>query len=153
MKRILGITTAALMGASVLAAPAIAQTEGDLPTQEFNQGTTTMPDVDAGTTAAIGAELDGALTAIAGSSMAAQSIGTLTEVETVNIVRIDEISGGDPAVVDDTVTQNEQGVEELRAAISANAALSSELSAQGVETSSVVGAEMGMNGDVTVYVM
>lgn len=152
MKRILGITTAALMGASVLAAPAFAQADYDTQQGE-DAGAVTMPDVDTGTTAAIDGSSDGALTAIGSSSVAAQSLGTMTDVQSVNVVRVGELEGSDPMLIEETVSQNDAGVQELRQAISANASLSQELEAQGVSSAEVVGAEIGLDGDVTVYVM
>jgi hypothetical protein len=165
MKRILGITTAALMGASVLAAPAFAQVDGvnptpgehgageTTPTPEATMPDATMPDVDPGTTAAIGGSFDGALTAIGDSSMSAQSIGAMTDVETVTVVSVGELDGSDPALIDQAVSQNVEGVEELRASIQANATLNEELQANGVDVSSVIGAQVEADGGLTVYTM
>lgn len=153
MKRILGITAAALMGASVLAAPAFAQAD-----QNFeNDATGTVSDfnsgVDTGTTAAIGASFDGALAAIGNNAANAASISAMTDVGTVNIVRIGDIEGGDPARVEQTMSQNPEGADALRASIDANPALSQALQAEGVSTSSVVAADLDAAGGVTIYVM
>lgn len=170
MKRILGLTTAALLGASMLGAPAFAQanldhpggadadpeimtTPGTTPEMMPPEATTPMPDIDTGTTAAIGASFDGALTAISGTSASAQSIASMPQVDRVDVVRVSELQGSDPALVDETVAQNEAGIEELRAAISANPSLSQELQAAGVDASSVVGAQVEADGGVTVYVL
>jgi hypothetical protein len=175
MKRIIGLTTAALMGASMVVAPALAQTsdgasDRNVPTPGMSEspptapgtgGTdtmqdgaaSTMPDVDAGTTAAIAPTFDGALGAIGGNSASAQSIGSMSEISAVNVVKIDELEGADAAAVDSAVTENEAGVTELRTSIEANAALSQELETQGVEASSVVAAQVEADGALTLYVM
>ena len=161
MKRILGITTAALMGASVLAAPAFAQADQNFQTDVERNSTDTMtpgadttaPDVDTGTTAAIGGSIDGALAAIGNNDANAQSISAMTTVDSVNVVRVGELEGSDPALIEQTVSQNAEGVEALRTSIAANPALSQELEAQGVGTASVIGAELGAAGEVILYVM
>jgi hypothetical protein len=151
MKRILGLTTAALMGASVLAAPALAE-DKMAPSGEAG-ATTTMPDVDTGTTAAIDTNFDSALSAISAGSSNAQAIGTLSEVDSVKVVSVDDLEGHDQAALDEALTQNSDGVDELRTSIGANAALSEELRTQGVDTSAVVAAQVEADGQVTVYVM
>jgi len=155
MKRILGLTTAALMSASVLAAPAFAEQNEILPGAETGTSTDLNlgVDIDQETTAAIGATPESALSAISGSATAAGSIETMTEVSAVNVVRISDFEQTDASAVQEAATANQAGVDELRAAIEANAALSQELEAQGVETSSVVAAEIGASGEVTVFVM
>lgn len=173
MKRILGLTTAALLGASMFAAPGMAagldvdasgkagieagasgaDTTLDAQT-DLDAGTnTTMPDVDTDTTAAIGATFDGALTAIDGAATTTQSISSITEIEDVRVVRVNELEGSDTAAVERAVSENQAQIDELRAAIDANAKLSQELQAEGVETSNVVAAQVEADGAVTVYVM
>lgn len=149
MKRILGLTTAALMSASVLAAPAFAE-DTELPA---GADSGVSSDIDQGTTAAITATPESALSAISASTTTVTSIETLSEVSAVNVVRISEFEAADASAVEEAATANEAGVEELRAAIQANAALSQELEAQGVDASSVVAAEIGANGEVTVFVL
>lgn len=152
MKRILGITTAALMSASVLAAPAFAQ-ESPVPVPGADSGQTTMPDIDTDTTAAIGANFDGALAAIGNNTASAQSIGAMSDVQTVRVVRIGDLEGSSPALVEQAVSQNSEGVQDLRASVAANPGLSQQLEAQGVDVLSVIGADVGAMGEVTVYVM
>ena len=166
MKRILGLTTAALMGASVLAAPAFA--EGGLLSGTVDGGAASEMnvtpdlggadaganvDIDTGTTAAIGGSFDGALSAIGANASNAAAIGAIGEVSTVNVVRIGALEGHDAAAVEQAVSQNSADVEELRDTIAGNPALSEELQAQGVDVSSVVAAEVEAGGEVTVYVM
>ena len=163
MKRILGITTAALMGASVMAAPAIAQTGLDetppagatTPMPETAPGadaTTTMPDLDTGTTAAIGADFNTALTAIEGNSASAAAIGALGQVERVNVVPLSTLEGHDATALNDALSTNDAAITELQSSIQANAALSEELATQGVEADDVVAAQVEADGEVTVYV-
>ena len=157
MKRILSVTTAILMGASVLAAPAFAQqADGMSDTQDPGMDQTMpAPDagVDTGTTAAIEPTFDSALTAIDGNEASATAIGAMTEVQTVNVVKVDELEGADAAAIETAVSENEEGVSQLRSSIEANAALSEQLETEGVEASSVVAAQVEADGGVTLYVM
>lgn len=166
MKRILGLTTAALMGASVLAAPALA--EGGLVSGTADGGAASQMDaapdlggadadidtgVDTGTTAAIGGSFDGALSAIGANASNVAAISAIGEVNSVNVVSIDTLEGHDATAVEQAVSENSADVDELRDTIAGNPALSEELQAQSVDISSVVAAEVGAGGEITVYVM
>ena len=169
MKRIIGLTAGALMGASVIAAPAFAEqvdyltdTPRDGAASEMNTmgeaaspRDTSNPDagIDAGTTAAIGPSFDNALSAIEAGATNTAALGAVGEVETVNVVHIETLDGHDAAAVEQAVSQNDAEVEELRSTIAGNPALNEQLQAQGVDTSSVVAAEVDAGGEVTVYVM
>ncbi len=156
MKRILGLTTAALLGASMFAAPAMAidLNAGASGGANVEAGAdTTMPDIDTGTTAAVGATFDSAVTAIDGNAATTQSISTMTEVRDVKIVKISELEGHDAATVEQAVAANQAGIDELQAAVSANAALSQELETQGIDSSSVLAAQVEADGAVTVFAM
>lgn len=167
MKRTLGLTAAALMGASTVVAPALAQTGDVLPgtgagiSSEIEAGSksgadlggSTTMELDTGTTAAIGASPDLAVSAVNGSASAAGSIGTMTEFGPVNVVRISEFGGENARAVEEAAGANQAGVDQLRAAIQSNVALSQHLQAEGVEAASVVGADIGADGALTVYVM
>lgn len=166
MKRILGLTAAALMGASTAIAPALAQTgnvtsgesgvssqiEAESKSGADTGGASTM-DLDTGTTAAIGASPDLAVSAISGSASAASSVGTMTEFGAVTIVRVSDFGAEDARTVEQAVSTNQAGIDELRAAIQSNPALSQQLQAEGVEAASVVGADVAADGELTVYVM
>lgn len=183
MKRIIAISSAALMGATMLAAPVYAeQMDSQTKTpgmssemQDNNAGadldiggdanagattdlgtksgtsTSTTGDIDTGTTAAIGAEptFDDAIAAIEGNSASAAAISGMSEVGTVNVVRLDELEGHDPARVDEAVSAS--AATELQSSIEANSSLSEQLQTQGVEASSVVAAQVEADGSVTVY--
>lgn len=160
MKRILGLTTAALMGASVLAAPAFAEqvdyltdpAGGEAAAPDLNgDAADTDAGIDTGSTAAIGGDLDDALSAINASAANAAAIGAMGEVGTVNVVRIGALDS-DVEAVEQAVGQNNAGVDELRDTIAGNPALHEQLQSEGVEMSSVVGAEVEAGGEITVYV-
>ena len=170
MKRIIALTTAALMGASVMAAPALAQSNtGAMPetgaTSMPESGATTMPqtgaqtgttgaspDIDTGTTAAIGADFNTALTAIEGNAASAAAIGSISDVERVNVVQLSALEGHNSTALDESLAVNEAGVEELKSSIQANSAMSSELATQGVNADDIVAAQVASDGEVTVYV-
>jgi len=177
MKKILAMTTAALVSASVLAAPAFAQEAGaggiggqdnaagaasgmDGSTElgantsaEGGMDGLSDPGVDTGTTAAIDGGFDDALSAVGNNVANAQSISGMNEVDDVNVVQVGEIEGSDSAQVEQAVSQNGEGVEALRASIAANEGLSRALESQGVDASSVIGVDLGATGGITVYVM
>lgn len=166
MKRIIALTTAALMGASVMAAPALAQSNpGAMPetgaTSMPESGSTTMPqtgttgaspDIDTGTTAAIGADFNTALTAIEGNSASAAALGSISDVERVNVVQLSTLEGHNSTALDEALASNEAGVEELKSSIQANSAMSSELATQGVNADDIVAAQVAADGEITVYV-
>lgn len=152
MKRILGAAAAALMSASLLAAPAFAQSDPSLGGGESEIGVSPGSGLDYDTTAAVGNSFEQALSAIEGSAASAQAITTMSDVDTVNVVRIGDLEGNDPAAIDRAVDASGMGANELQTSISANPALQQELQAQGVDVSSVVAAQVEADGSVTVYV-
>ncbi|MGQ2907861.1 MAG: hypothetical protein ACT6QU_07870 [Aliihoeflea sp.] len=184
MKRIIGLTTAALMGASMMVAPALAQTSvGGGATGGVNAetgvtggvggagadvdagasgsagadtttGTMTDTETDAGTTAAIGADatFDGALAAIEGNATSTAAIDTMTEVGTVEVVKIGELEGADMTALETATTEREAEITELQAALEANTAVSAALEAEDVSANEVVAAQMGAGGELVIYV-
>ncbi|WP_024587998.1 hypothetical protein [Aliihoeflea sp. 2WW] len=184
MKRIIGLTTAALMGASMMVAPALAQTGvGGSATGGVNAetgvtggvggagadvdagasgsagadtttGTMTDTETDAGTTAAIGADatFDGALAAIEGNATSTAAIDTMTEVGTVEVVKIGELEGADMTALETATTEREAEITELQAALEANTAVSAALEAEDVAANEVVAAQMGAGGELVIYV-
>lgn len=169
MKRILAMSAAALMGASMLAGPALSQ---DGPSEGQGSGATTeslgttqgpdgrestiVPDgqVDGGTTSAIdgGSSFDGALGAMSGNAASATAIGGMANADNVEIVWIDQLDGYDGAAIDERMAADAQASTDLQAAVAANADLAQALEAEGVEASQVVAAEMAADGGVTLYV-
>ena len=184
MKRIIGLTTAALMGASMMVAPALAQTSvGGSATGGVNAetgvtggvggagadvdagasggagadtttGTMTDTETDAGTTAAIGADatFDGALAAIEGNATSTAAIDTMTEVGSVEVVKIGELEGADMTALETATTESEAEITELQAALEANTAVSAALEAENVSANEVVAAQMGAGGELVIYV-
>ena len=184
MKRIIGLTTAALMGASMMIAPALAQTSvGGSATGGVNAetgvtggvggagadvdagasgsagadtttGTMTDTETDAGTTAAIGADatFDGALAAIEGNATSTAAIDTMTEVGSVEVVKIGELEGADMTALETATTEREAEITELQAALEANTAVSAALEAEDVAANEVVAAQMGAGGELVIYV-
>ena len=184
MKRIIGLTTAALMGASMMVAPALAQTSvGGGATGGVNAetgvtggvggagvdvdagasgsagadtttGTMTDTETDAGTTAAIGADatFDGALAAIEGNATSTAAIDTMTEVGSVEVVKIGELEGADMTALETATTESEAEITELQAALEANTAVSAALEAENVSANEVVAAQMGAGGELVIYV-
>lgn len=183
MKRIIGLTTAALMGASMMVAPALSQTSvGGSATGGVNAetgvtggvggagadvdagasgsagaettGTMTDTETDAGTTAAIGADatFDGALAAIEGNATSTAAIDTMTEVGSVEVVKIGELEGADMTALETATTEREAEITELQAALEANTAVSAALEAEDVSANEVVAAQMGAGGELVIYV-
>lgn len=187
MKSKIALSIAALMGASLLAAPATAQvsvggsvgadigvntgeadrgsdTSGvapgadvDLRTEgqagaELGADTGADTELDTGTTAAIGGSFDGALSAMGNNSAAATSISSMTDVSSVNVIRISELEGADMDALATAESENSASIDELRSSIEGNAAVSAALEAQAVEPSTVVAADVTADGSLTVYV-
>lgn len=170
MKRILATAAAALMGASVLVAPVYAQTgqtdtsesagsdagaaPGGSPDstspEEAGANTGSGAGIDGGTTAAIGNDMNSALSAIQGNSASAQAIMGMEDVSSVNVVRLNEIDGYNQAAIDDALDTSDAA--ELQASIESNAALQQHLQEAGVDASSVVAAQVEADGALTVYV-
>lgn len=165
MKRIIGLTTAALMGASMMAGPALAQSSaGDGASGGVNvetgvtggagTDTTTEMETDAGTTAAIGSQptFDGALSAIEGGAASTTAIEAMSEVGSVEVVRIGELEGADMTALETAKAESEAEIGELQAALEANTAVTTALEAEDVAATDVVAAEMGAGGELVVYV-
>lgn len=176
MKRIIGLTTAALLSASMLAAPALAQQSPVAPGAgdgtevetgvtggadtmeapgEAPAGATTLPGkVDTDATAASGSEanFDSALAAIEGNATSTAAIDTMTEVGSVNVVRIDELEDADMTALETATSERGAEITQLQAALEANAAVSSSLADENVEVADVVAAETAADGELVVYV-
>jgi len=173
MKRTKTVSIIALLGASLLAAPAVAQVGvggeggvgvgiGGLGVEAGGSGSANAgagvgvnaggAKIDSGTTASVGTNFNGALSAMGRNSQSAASIGTMSEVSSVNVVRVGELDGASEAELETAANAHSDGIRKLRAAIDANAALKSALEAENVDTSSVVAADMSADGSLTVFV-
>ncbi len=181
MKKIIAISAAALMGTSLIAAPAFAQVNLDVGggagvtvdggSVGIDAGGNASGNAGAGVggtgvqlggsagadvnvdneaTAAIGANVDGAIAAMARGSEAAATIGTMTTVSTVNVVKLDNGASAEAFVTAET--ENKASIDELRASLDANASVKAALEAQSVNTGDVVAADVNADGSLTVYV-
>jgi len=153
MKRVIALTAAALMTGSLFAAPAMAQinlgVDADANVGVGTDAGTTKLDAD--TTAAIGSSFDGLLSAM-GDTAASSSIGSMTEVSTVNVIRINEMTDTDADALAKAKTDNQASIDDLKSSIEGNAEVKAALEQQGVEPDSVVAANVAADGSLTVYV-
>lgn len=169
MKRIIGLTTAALMSASMIAGPALAQTspvpipntstdtgatEGN-ETMEAPAGATTLPgEVDTDSTAAIGgqATFGDVLAAIEGNATNTAAIDTMTEVGSVDVVRVNELEDADTTALETATSERSAEITQLQGALEANTAVSAAIEAENVEIADVVAAETAADGELVIYV-
>ncbi|MBO6900866.1 MAG: hypothetical protein JJ864_05920 [Rhizobiaceae bacterium] len=165
MKRIIALTTATFMGASMLAVPALAldaganvgiggsaesSTKSGDTDADIKLKTKAGTEVDTDTTAAIGGSFDGALSAM-GSSNSAGAISAMTDVSNVNVIWIKDLEGADMDALAKAETENEAQIEDLRASLESNTAVSAALKAKSVEPADVVAANVAADGSLTVY--
>lgn len=174
MKRKIAISLAALMGASLLASPVMAQVSVDTNAganigvgADSGSGSVTGTaddelktrvkagadaELDTDTTASVGASFDGALSAIGNNSASASSISAMTEVSSVNVIRISELQGADMDALMGVETENTASIDELQGSIEGNTAVMAALEAQAVDPESIVAADVAADGSLTVYV-
>ena len=174
MKRKIAISLAALMGASLLASPVMAQVSLDTDaganigagsTSGSGSVTGTADDdlriggqagadanLDTDTTASIGASFDGALSALGNNSGSASLISAMTEVSSVNVIRINELEGADMDALMSAETENAASIDELQSSIEGNTAVMAALEAQAVDPENIVAADVAADGSLTVYV-
>ncbi len=169
MKRIFVLTTAALMGASVISSPVLAQAGVDAGADigiggsaEAGNGSASgdagielngnaNAEVDPGTTAAVGTSLKGALGAISNNGASAATIRSMSTVESVEVVRVNELPDADAQALADAETENSASINDLRASLESNSEVMAALQANSVEPSSVVAADATADGTLTVY--
>lgn len=182
MKRIIAMTAAALLSGSLMAAPALAQvsvdtgagvgvgigagsngesgagtaggsatvgTDTQIKTDTMGAASDTKVDTD--TTAAIGATWDGLISAM-GDTGASTSIGAMSEVGTVNVVRVSDLGNADADALAKAKTDNQASIDGLKSSIEGNAKVKAALDAKGVSPDSVVAANVAADGSLTVYV-
>jgi len=178
MKRVIALTAAALMTGSLFAAPALAQvsvdtgvganvgigtnadtsagsasgTVGtDAQIKTNNMGAAANTNVDTDITAAIGGSWDGLLSSM-GDTGASASIGAMSDVGSVNVVRISDLGNTDADALAKAKTDNQASIDQLKTSIEGNAKVKAALEQQGVDPSSVVAANVAADGSLTVYV-
>ncbi len=179
MKRTLLLTTAAMMAAS-LAAPAFALDVGadvggsvganvggssgsdDSGSSgginlggNANAGASAQAQTDSGTTGSIGsdANLDLVISAIGSGEDNAATIQGMSDVSSVTVVDAGDLAQGDDAqALEDAMSEHEDGISDLRAAIDANTDLKAELERQSADSSDVVAVDVQADGALTVFV-
>ena len=178
MKRVIALTAAALMTGSLFAASALAQvsvdtgvgtnvgigtnadtsagsasgTVGtDAQIKTNNMGAAANTNVDTDTTAAIGGSWDNLLSSM-GDTGASASIGAMSDVGSVNVVRISDLGNTDADALAKAKTDNQASIDQLKTSIEGNAKVKAALEQQGVDPSSVVAANVAADGSLTVYV-
>ncbi|WP_210205805.1 hypothetical protein [Hoeflea marina] len=168
MKRMTKILTVALMSSSFAAAPALAGSLDADAKAGVNSGSTNAA---AGTTldttasgagdlglststnvaAQAGASADEIVALINADTDAASDIGSVTGANDVTVVSVDAEADGSQSI-DKAVNANQASISELRQSIQANADVSGKLEAEGVDVASVIAAQTGADGSLTVYV-
>jgi hypothetical protein len=146
MKR--SITISALLVASVLAVPALAE-------DTATTTTGSKVETDAGTTASTDAKANfgTVMSSIKAGKTNVSAISGMTNVSKVNIIRIGDLAkGNNMQAVEKAITDNQADIAGLQTAIGANTALKAKLDAQSIQASSVVAANVEADGSVTVYV-
>lgn len=181
MKSILAATAAALMSASLLASPVLAQvsvgagadvgagaggvgvgasTKSETGANVGASGSANAgssgagANLDAGTTSAVDgkADFDSALKAINGNADVAGQIGSISDVGSVDVVRISELPDANAEALTSAVSENKAEIDNLKSAIESNSAVSGALEAQSVEPADVVAAKVEADGKLTVFV-
>jgi hypothetical protein len=108
------------------------------------------------TTTSSNANFGQVMTSIQASKTGATQIQGLTDVKSVNVVKVSELpdisQGQNKTDFDAAVTKNDADITSLRTAITSNTAVNSALQKQNVDVNSVVAADVGTDGTLTVYV-
>jgi hypothetical protein len=93
------------------------------------------------------------ISSIQASKMQASSIQSVTEVKSVTVVQIADLAKGDNmTALDNAVTKNDADIVALRTAMNSNTAVNTALANASVDVSTVVAADIGNDGILTVYV-
>lgn len=159
MKRTMRIATAALFGATMLAAPALAQSDGPSSVPGTNPGASAeeklmVPKsgamVDTETTAAIDMDFDSAVE-LMGDADAASEIAAMTDVGEVRIIRFSTLQDSDESRLDQAMGESQAEINELQAAIAANSSVVAQLEAEGATPQDVLAADIAADGSLLVY--
>ncbi|MCB1452631.1 MAG: hypothetical protein KDJ43_03215, partial [Rhizobiaceae bacterium] len=78
-------------------------------------------------------------------------IQSMTDVSNVNVIWIKDLEGADMDALSQAETNNEAQIQDLRASLESNTAVSAALKAQSVEPADVVAANVAADGSLTVY--
>jgi uncharacterized NAD-dependent epimerase/dehydratase family protein len=149
MKRILALTFAPLLVCAISIAPTFAQNS-----PEASADGEVGASVDTGTTAATGGATNfgAVISAIQTNRDVAGDIEAIADVSVVQIIRVSDIADEESTpALDNALAQNADGVETLRAAVEANAALSARLNEERIAIDDVVAAAE-TDGGLVLYV-
>ena len=92
------------------------------------------------------------ISSIQASKTETSEIQSLTEVKSVNVVKVGDIAKGENmTALDNAVTKNDADITSLRTAMTSNAAVNTALTNASVDVSAVVAADVGTDGVLTVY--
>lgn len=102
--------------------------------------------------AASNANFGQVISSIQASKTGATQIQGITEVKSVNVVKVNDLAKGENmTALDNAVTKNEADITSLRSALSANTTVNTALTNANVDVAAVVAADVGSDGVLTVY--
>jgi hypothetical protein len=102
--------------------------------------------------AASNANFGQVISSIQASKTGATQIQGITEVKSVNVVKVNDLAKGENmTALDNAVTKNEADITSLRTALTANTAVNTALTQANVDVAAVVAADVGSDGVLTVY--
>ena len=102
--------------------------------------------------AASNANFGQVISSIQASKTGATQIQGITEVKTVNVVKVADVAKGENmTALDKAVTKNEADITSLRSALTANTTVNTALTQANVDVAAVVAADVGSDGVLTVY--
>jgi hypothetical protein len=104
----------------------------------------------AGGSASRGANLDTVLLTFATTQAELEAIASLGKETKVNVVGIDAVVSADPEAFAQATADNQGSAAELQAAVDANAEFKADLEAAGIAVSSIVAADIGGDGVLTL---
>ena len=110
---------------------------------------------DSGTTASTNSDANLALviSAIGSGDDNATAIQGMTDVSSVTVIDAGDLAqGDDEQALENAMSENEDGISGLRAAIDANADLKAEIVRQSPDSTDVVAVDVGADGALTVFV-
>ncbi|MFN0264937.1 hypothetical protein ACKTEK_13785 [Tepidamorphus sp. 3E244] len=156
MKRNTKILTSALLAATMLSGPALADS-ANKPYQagkqgEVSQGANANANANANARMNAGNNQGDVVSSIRSSNSAKTDLGTVTSDSDVSVVAVKPASDSSAKAIDNAINDNSQSIDQLRASVKGNTALVDKLEAQGYSADSVVAARSHTDGSVTIYV-
>jgi hypothetical protein len=102
--------------------------------------------------AASNANFGQVISSIQASKTGASQIQGITEVKSVNVVKVNDLAKGENmTALDNAVTKNEADITSLRSAMTTNTTVNTALTNANVDVAAVVAADVGSDGVLTVY--